>query len=100
MSLQTLIETSLPSLTKELSFRVEKVSSVDSYYTDGSAVGSFLKLAIVRPGSESVVYLFPNASFLSTSALTEEEHRILIGWLETVKNKKFECSCSECGSRR
>jgi hypothetical protein len=100
MSLQTLIEASLPSLTKELSFRVEKVSSVDSYYTDGSAVGSFLKLAIVRRESESVVYLFPNGSFLSTSALTEEEYSILHGWLETVKSKKFECSCPECESRR
>jgi len=96
-SMEKLIESSLPFLANELSFRVEKVSPLDYYYTDGTACGSILKLAVVRPGSESNVYIYPSGSFWSSSTLTEEEHRILDGWLETVKSKKIDCSCSECG---
>ena len=94
--MEKLLETSLPFLAKELSFRVEKISPLDYYYTDGTACGSCMKLAVVRRGSESAVYIYPNGSFWSTSSLTDDEARILHGWLETVKSKKIDCSCSEC----
>ncbi len=96
VSMQTLMEMSLPSLAKELSFRVEKITPLDFFYTDGTACGSCLKLAVVRRGSETAVYIYPNGSFWSSTSLTHEEHQILNGWLETVKSKKFDCSCSEC----
>ena len=94
--MEKLLQESLPFLAKELFFRVEKISAVDYYYTDGTACGSCLKLFIVRPGSETPVYIYPTGSFWVSGTLTEEETQILNGWLETVKSKKVECNCGSC----
>jgi hypothetical protein len=87
--MEQLLQNSLPSLTNELAFRVEKITSLDYYYTDGTAVGSCLKLVVERIGSSSTIYIYPSGSYWTTSSLTDDEKSTFDGWLETVKSKKL-----------
>lgn len=88
--METLFKAALPSLAKDLMYSVEKITPQDFYYTDGSAVGSFLKLVIHSKGSTTAVYLFPSGNYITTSSLAEEETRILEDWIATVKSRKIE----------
>lgn len=80
------IYNSLPSLAKDLEFRVEKIRPED--LTQSIAAGSILKLYVHRHTCEILVYLYKSADYTALGTLTEEERRILDGWLETVKSKK------------
>lgn len=87
--MEQLLQNSLPSLTNELAFRVEKITPLDYYYTDGTAVGSCLKLVVERRDSNSTIYIYPSGSYWTTSSLTDDEKSKFDGWLETVKSKKL-----------
>lgn len=87
--MEQLLKASLPFLANDLEFEVSKVSGADTYYTDGSASGSFLKLIIHSNKNTSNVYLFPNGTYYATS-INQEIRSILDGWLETVRSKKIE----------
>ena len=80
------IYSSLPSLAKDLQFRVEKITAND--LNQSIAAGSILKLYVHRHTCEIPVYLYRSADYTALGTLTEEERRILDGWLETVKSKK------------
>lgn len=88
--METLFKAALPSLAKELVYSVEPISSLDHFHTDGSSVGSFLKLTLHTNQSRSTVYLFNSGKYMTTSSLGEEDKRILEDWIETVKSKKIE----------
>jgi hypothetical protein len=90
VSMEQLIHEALPFLAKELEYRVEKITSLDFFYTDGTACGSFLKLVLERKDSSTSLYFYPSATYWSSGFMTEEEKRIVNGWLETVKSRKFE----------
>jgi hypothetical protein len=90
--MEKLIHESLPSLAKDLEFRVEKISPLDHYYTDGSACGSFLKLVLERKGSTVSIYFFPSGIYWSSASLSQEEESVLEGWLAVVKSRKIERS--------
>ena len=93
-SMEQLVHQALPSLAKELEYRVEKITSLDYYYTDGTACGSFLKLVLERKGSATSVYFYPSGTYWSTGNMTDDEKRILNGWMETVKSRKIESDVS------
>lgn len=80
------IYNSLPTLAKDLEFRVEKITAND--FNQSIAAGSILKLYIHRRDIEIPVYIYRSADYTSLGILTEEERRILDSWLETVKSKK------------
>ncbi len=87
--MEALIQSELPLLGKELQFQVEKITPLDFFYTDGTAVGSFLKITIHATKYTTPVYFFPNGSYWCSGYLEEDERRKLEGWLETVKSKKL-----------
>jgi hypothetical protein len=80
------IYSSLPTLAKDLQFRVEKTSTTENQY----AVGSILKLFLHRRDLEIPVYIYRSGDYTALGTLTTEEQSILDSWLETVKNKKIE----------
>lgn len=88
--MESLFKAALPSLAKDLVYSVEQISSLDHFYTDGSSVGSFLKLNIHGNQSRATVYLFSSGNYITVSSLGEEEQRILDDWIASVKNKKIE----------
>jgi hypothetical protein len=93
--MEHLIHQALPFLSKELEYRVEKITPLDFYYTDGTACGSFLKLVLERKGSSTSLYFYPSGTYWPTGYMTEEEKRIVNGWLETVKSRKIESGQSQ-----
>ena len=88
--MEAAIHQSLPSLANDLQFRVEKITPLDFLYTDGTAVGSFLKLIVVRKDSQVTLYFYPSGKYIPMGFLTREEQSILDGWLATVMSKKIE----------
>lgn len=91
-TMEKLLHSSLPSLANDLSFKVEKITPLDFYYTDGTACGSCLKLVLERNQMATSVYFFPSGDFYSTGFLSQEETSILNGWLAMVKSQKIEHS--------
>lgn len=88
--MEKLIHEGLPSLANELQFQVEKISGTDYYYTDGLAVGSFLKILLHRSKIIIPIYFYRSGDYTALGTLTEEERSILDGWLATLKSKKIE----------
>lgn len=86
--MERLIHEGLPSLANDLQFQVEKVTGTDHYYTDGLAVGSFLKIVIHRRNQTIPIYFYRSGDYSVLGTLTEEERCILDGWLTMLKNKK------------
>lgn len=80
------IYSSLPSLAKDLQFRVEKSSANENEYS----AGSILKLFLHRKNVEILVYIYRSGDYTALGTLTEEERGILDSWLEALKNKKIE----------
>ena len=90
--MEHLMHSSLASLANDLSFKVEKITPLDFYYTDGTACGSFLKLVLERNKTITAVYFFPSGTYYATNFLSQEETSILNGWVAMVKSQKIEHS--------
>ena len=80
-SMEQLTHQALPFLANELEFRVEKITPLDFFYTDGTACGSFLKLVLERKESSISLYFYPEGTYWSTGFMTDEEKRIVNGWM-------------------
>jgi hypothetical protein len=83
--MEELFKSELPALAKDLEYKVEPISPLDLFYTDGLAVGSFLKLII----QNTSIYLFPSGLYIASGHLTQEQKSIIDGWIETCKSKKL-----------
>jgi hypothetical protein len=88
--MQAILQAALPSLANDLEYKVEPISAVDFYYTDGLAVGSFLKLVV----QNTSIYLFPSGLYIPCGHLTQEQKSILDGWVETCRSQKLNSEAS------
>ena len=87
--MEELMKSNLASLGKDLEYRVEPISALDFYYTDGLAVGSCLKLILEKKGAYTTLYFFPSGTYIPCGYLPQEQKSILDGWLATLKSKKL-----------
>ncbi len=93
--MQEILQASLASLAKDLEFKVEKITPLDFFYTDGLAQGSFLKLVLEDKKSCCSIYLFPSGQYWASGYLSPEQKSQLDSWVDAAKTKKLNSEASQ-----
>ena len=97
--MEDLMKSNLASLLKDLEYKVEPISPLDFFYTDGLAVGSCLKLILEKKGVyTTTLYFFPSGTYIPCGHLPQEQKSILDGWLATLRSKKLNSDQSQAKS--
>ena len=72
----------LPLLQAKISFRLEKISALDLFYTDGDerVRKSFFKLIFPK----AVVYIYEGGWWVSFGSLTDKESLAIHDWIDEL----------------
>ena len=82
--MEDLLKSALPSLAKELQYRLEKISIDENISRD-----TLFKLVLERENT-TTLYISSGADYVSSGDLSEEEKNIIEHWLESVRARKIE----------